>query len=394
MADCLATEDMDHFDDLSDYGNSRNTGRGYWFKELMSRESTPKYEDELNKKFIPDYDLIDKEAEMAIRKCLNKRSSSLDIRNSKCVQFPEILKECIFITTIIADNCHMIKVINVPPSVKVIDLEKNLIEEVRNEDLPEDIKYIRLFNNELTYLDLSKKMNLKKIDLRKINFNTLREFKLGPNLEKIDLEHSVGIKTDFLMSLNKLKFIDVSQTDILDFTDIPDSVAELYANKLNSTPNGRIITKLPKNLVEFECKDSGIKEFKFDKFPMKLRVVKLLYNKLEKLPQLPDTIEKIDVERNELTDFPPLPLSLQWIDITNNKFSDEKLAEIEEKATNLRVKVKRIRNNRSPLSTITPEMRAMRERERELKKAVRHLCEYSYERDRSKCITLSESVVI
>lgn len=387
-----------HIGHIDRIDHTDHIGRGYVHTFYDSQDHSQErevFDDELNKKFIPDYDIIDKETEIMIRKCIRQRKKKLTISESKCYEFPEILKECTFIEKIIANGCGMKRIINVPDSVEHLDLDKNFITKVVNENIPDKVNYIRLFNNELTHIDIGEKLNLTKIDLRKIDFSKVKVINLPVTIEKMDLEFALNIRTDFLKDLVNLIFIDVSNTDILDFDDIPDNVKEIAANKLNNANRiDRVITKLPKDLVEFDCKRSGIREFKFDKFPDKLVKLVLLYNNLEKLPELPNTLRKIDVEKNELTEFPlPLPISLCWIDVTGNKLSEEMINKIEVEANNLNVESKRIRG-RSSSPLITQEMREARRRQRELREKVGHLCKYSYERDRSKRIVLQENVVI
>jgi hypothetical protein len=386
---------MEHMDHMGHMGHMEHMG----LHDDDEQQETEIFDDELNKRFIPDKSLLDEKAIQIIRRCIKKKSKKLYIKNCKCIELPKIMYECDFITSITINRCNMENICSIPESVTKLDLDMNDIKVITTDLIPEKLKILSICRNEFTYIDLGEHKNIDKIDFRYNNFDSIEEFKLPLELSLLDFENTHNIdlkKISNLRDMKKLALIDLSSTDIYDFDDIPDITKRISANDLNnSLLIDRIITKLPTNLEQLKCKNSGISEFKFDKFPEQLQKIVAIDNKLKTVPEFSDFTSMIDFEGNHLTDFPKLPLSLVSIDLSKNNISPERQKEIEDNANKQGVRRVTLKSRgRAGIPSMSAEMREMREKKARLEQKVKHLCNYSYETKRENRIKLTESVII
>ena len=153
--------------------------------------------------------------------------------------------------------------------------------------LPENMKNLRIFNNQLTELVLP-----SKLESLSCGFNPIKTIKeLSSNLESFSCENCL----------------------LEELPDLPDTIGMLHIghNKIKRLP------KLPSQLYFFECNHCELEEL--PELPPKITHIYCHDNKLKSLPKLNDPLGHLCCQNNELTELPDLNDSLHTLFCGNNQ---------------------------------------------------------------------------
>lgn len=212
-------------------------------------------------------------------------------------------------------NLHLAKLPNLPAGVEHLDITGNFITKIHS--LPNSIKELHCDFNSISYIE-----NLPK---NLVHFSC--------NFNAIGNDSNLNFA---MRKLNKLKYLSMITNNIVNLSNIPDSVETLKVsfNPLSS------VKRLPKFLKNFEgahCEITSLPK----KLPQKLEFLNVECNHLKTLPDIPDTVTNLNCSTNQirllpklssnlkilyadnniLEEFPELPVSLEKLNISNNNIT-------------------------------------------------------------------------
>ena len=168
-------------------------------------------------------------------------------------------------------------------------------ESIKNHILPNSLKKLFCFDNEITFLPEILPNSLEELEC---TFNNLLSLPDLPNsLEKLDCG------SNKLTSLPKL----------------PNSLKILncFSNKLTYFNN----VQLPNSLQELCCSYNNLTSFNNVQLPDSLQNLDCSCNQLTSIPDLPNSLQKLNCSSNQLTLIPNLPNSLEELFCYNNKLT-------------------------------------------------------------------------
>ncbi len=227
---------------------------------------------------------------------------------------------------------------NLPPNLKTLTLNENLISKIENlpnnlnnlylshnlisklENLPNSLNNLYLSHNLLSSLNFSNSndilFNLKSLDLsfNKISFefsNSNLSFRNSfPNLQTLNISNNLLKSLPELPS--NLKYLNISNNSITSLNILPNSLDNLILDNNLITS----ISKLPENLKYLSVKSNKLTSL--SELPKKLKSLTLDNNLIASISKLPENLTKFSASNNLLTSLPELPESLTQIILDNN----------------------------------------------------------------------------
>lgn len=220
-----------------------------------------------------------------------------------------------------------------PPKLDMLEVNNNLISDVIYDDMPETLTVLHLMANNLTKFDGSLFVNL--LDLN-ISYNDITHFKFPPNIVTLDLSNNSLTELDD--PCINIEEIDFSHNQIIKFPKIIDTkLKNIFFNNnsiedLPIFPKSMILIKgafniikkilnLPSELNHLDLDSNEINSIECP-LPKNLNVFDLSNNLLEKLPEFPESIEKIFVISNKLTELNNIPNSVKILNCKNNNIQN------------------------------------------------------------------------
>jgi hypothetical protein len=264
-------------------------------------------------------------SDLIIKHMDSKDETTFVIKDKNIRELPEIMKTFTKIKELELKNCKLISLKNLPPNIEKLDVSSNCLTELMSDDIPSSVVSMSAANNFISIIDLSGSVKLKILDISANVLDTLLVF--PPFVETIYAMGSKYLKNMEAFSILKnLKSLNLNDSCVTNVDSLPDTITFLSICKVFGWDNGNVIRKLPKNLVDFKCKSSGLKGFAFVEFPEHLRTLDLYGNEITYLPILPNNIVHVDISNNWLSKVANIPTNVQNYDCNGNiclKFSQE-----------------------------------------------------------------------
>lgn len=221
-----------------------------------------------------------------------------------------------------------------PEGLKRLKLKNNMISSMEKCELPESLLQLYMGFNRLEKFDGSKYKNIKVLEL---TGNILTEVILPKNvvtcmLANNKLTHITTETTPDLMSIN-LATNEFEELELVGENLITVNVSYNKLTKMPKLPNtvGRLLMsvnkiekiekELPTNLKYFVASKCGITEISI-KFPPEMDTLNLSENKLTMI-KLPDKVEELDLSHNEIESGHEviLPADISILKLNNNKLA-------------------------------------------------------------------------
>lgn len=198
-------------------------------------------------------------------------------------------------------------------SYNILDLQDNQIKFAELYKLPEQIKHVNLYNNEVQEINFG----TREWGIINIGNNGLEIYEIANlNCEKLDL-------TDNLIEEITLICCNIGELIISNNSLKEINFIECFVNKLNLSSNKLIeITHLPQGIKDLNLCSNRIKDI--CELPDTIIILILSENKLKVLPNIPKNIIKLDLNNNRLTTFDvgKIPDELSYLDLQDNLISE------------------------------------------------------------------------
>ena len=246
-----------------------------------------------------------------INQYLMHPTDTLTIENTPIDELPEIFASFDRITKLIVVSCRLGSLKNIPPNVRVLVLRDNSLSVVISNDIPNSVEELYLNKNKISLVDLSCSPNIRTLN---ISHNLLNGYScFPPNVENLLCTGSQLEQTECFQQLDKLVSLNLNSTNIRSIDRIPDNVRELRCSRTCL----KIIVRLPQQLQLFVAHSSEIEEFTFDSFPNSLRELDLYDNALQRVPNFPPSLIRIDLMKNRIRHI-NLPQTINMINLRDN----------------------------------------------------------------------------
>jgi hypothetical protein len=177
-----------------------------------------------------------------------------------------------------------------PPSLKTLIFTENSTMKIKN--LNDGIEILNLSGNNIRNFDWSVPASVIKLNLSSNKFL---------------------MKLPIFGSSDNIKELDISDTNIRNIDNLPESVEVLIAYKCNILN----ISRFPKNLIKLVAYRSGIRTIE-TQFPQCIKEIDLYDNLLIELPEFPDGVETIDLNNNNLEKIPKFNKTTKFINLKDN----------------------------------------------------------------------------
>ena len=119
------------------------------------------------------------------------------------------------------ENGEITSIVNIPDNVKILDCNNNLLEELR--DLPESLEELRVSNNLISSLDLSKCKRLIKLY---VSFNRLTSLKgFAETLRILQCDHNSIVHLDLATAI-RLTTLNCEENPQLVLENLPDTIID------------------------------------------------------------------------------------------------------------------------------------------------------------------------
>ena len=122
------------------------------------------------------------------------------------------------------------------------------------------------------------------------------------------------IKLNIIESLDNLKYLDCSNSNLIELTFVSNSLKKLKCSNNNLTE----MNNLPCCLEFLDCSHNQITNLNF--LPENLKYLNCSYNKLKYLDDLPNSIKYLITTKNNIINYLALPIEL--IQLNNAKFDN------------------------------------------------------------------------
>lgn len=223
---------------------------------------------------------------------------------------------------------------NLPPTIKRLSVTENLLVEFP-EDLPtESLEGLILQDNRL-YTISSNIEKCSRLTLLDVAHNMLEYLPSLPvTLQRLYLQgNRFGGRIDLSYLVNLID-LDLGYSRLTRMPLLPSSIKtlEISGNKIRKLPDlsGLVnlkcflcasnfierIPELPPTLERFDCSSNPIKNF--STLPSSLKRFECYGTRINSLPTLPPNLEFLIASKNRLTVLPSLPKSLEGLYVSNN----------------------------------------------------------------------------
>lgn len=226
------------------------------------------------------------------------------------------------------------KLKRLPKNLQYLDLDKDsegipLVYHFK--ELPETLKKIVTQLNDRYTIKLSDNLedlycsegtklpdlpdNLKLLNIRNMHIKEIKSLpKSLITLNIYQYSNSNLILENLPKTLENLYIYGYSISNYLDLSQLNRlKKLELINCRLNK------LGDLPDSLEKFKCEGSKLKSL--PKLPSGLKELYCSYNEIEKLPELPHGLQIIECNQNEIKNIPKLPWTLEKFNFRINKFS-------------------------------------------------------------------------
>ena len=204
---------------------------------------------------------------------------------------PEIIKNYDWLLELEIDSQKIKNIQNLPKNLKSLSLFNNSIEDIPNNELPDNLEIINLSRNKIQTLQ-NIPASVKELD---VSHNLLKNCYLLTNTNLKELSIESNLLESIPLLLNGLKRLDISQNKLKNIYNIIDSIEDL----------------------EFSVNEITI----INKFPKNLKTINAFNNKITFLSDLPDNLEYADFSYNQINILPKLPLNIHRIDFACNNIN-------------------------------------------------------------------------
>jgi hypothetical protein len=226
----------------------------------------------------------------------------------------------------LTNNC-LEDIKSLPPNLKTINLADNMLTKINNKYFGDKVVKVNVSNNSIKDVDI-KNTNITTINLSNNPINKITS--LPEKLQHLIISDTNIKDTNEINKLTDLRMLNISNTEITNIDDLQDNIVVLFMNnlKLHHNKNKGEIKRLPINLRKITAESSGIKKFSFEVFPNNLVDINFSDNEIKILPKVSDTARILELSSNYLEKIENIPENINVLDITNNDkllLTDEQL---------------------------------------------------------------------
>ncbi len=197
--------------------------------------------------------------------------------------------------------------------VTELEIDSQKIKKIKN--LPKNLKYLSLFNNDIEEIEenvLPK--NLIKINLARNKIKSVKNIPIS--VKELDVSNNL-VKECFLINNTELEDLSLENNLISEIPNLPFQIKnlDLSQNNLNEIVNFEKYEKLE------ELDISVNKIVTIQKLPDSLLRLSAFSNKIKMILKFPINITHVDLSFNELIWIPLIPEKLQRGDFSSNKIN-------------------------------------------------------------------------
>lgn len=245
------------------------------------------------------------------------------------VSLPQTLKKCIVRANRLQslanlDFSHLM-------NLELIDFSINSISDLSNFRLPPNLRILKLNYNDLVYLDdLRLPQSLEVLEVFNNYIGSIDGLDIPSNIHEIHLNNNrlVGIPDHFLLSMGRLRFLNLSENKIDDLDEIgvmPDCLEELYLDNNEIDHHTDLVNILTPNLTILSMTNTGLMNVSNIVFPSNLRLLNLAKNEIVEFENItfPEKFQTLNLSGNQLSSFLNnivLPEKLFSLDLSDNNF--------------------------------------------------------------------------
>lgn len=269
------------------------------------------------------YSTINDYAQETINKIISDQitnpTNTLIIQNLRIHEIPSIVATLEHVKHMIVTQCDLSKLSNLPPYLEKLEVRANKLTSLRSYDLPSTLVELDASKNMITRVNLADSISMKVLNLSHNGLTDIVVF--PPYLQELNLQHTDIRNTDAITPLNMLEILKINKTRIDNIDNLPDSIKQLYASRIDIGKNpatcGRI-KKLPSNIEKLIMHSSGVTGFDFVIYPHTLTHIDLYDNELTAVPIFPDSVINVDISKNRLRSISNIPAMVESFDCNSN----------------------------------------------------------------------------